>query len=350
MAGQVNIGGTSGSAQLVGNDSYSTDRTFTFPDADGELLIADSNGDVAITGDLEVAGDLQTQSINGGQIAFRNKLLNGDFSCWQRGVQVYTTPMEYTADRWKLSGDGGSVFRSSIPALGCYAMQCSARSDILQGVEIHNYGTGSLPGPFTNGSTWTFSLVSSTDPRDENLTEGCSVNFVGEVGNPSMIPAGTNFTFADLGEIVPGFNKYAITFQIENADTINQYTLGLQIGLSLSSGTIFSLCQLEAGPIATPYEDRQNLELLLCQRYYQPGIKYMLDTATDPTSNVRLSVNWTPMRATPQVVIADQSISITSVSMDASLNYRSGDVRGTSSSGGTGHRTLGGYLYLDADF
>ena len=105
MAGQVNIGGTTASVQLVGNDSYTTDRQFTFPDADGELLIADSSGDVVITGDLEVGGDVQMASLNGAGLN-NNFLINGAMEVFQRDTGsafvLAATSGEYVADRWKI--------------------------------------------------------------------------------------------------------------------------------------------------------------------------------------------------------------------------------------------------------
>ena len=46
MAGEVRIGGTTANVRLVGNDTYTADRTFTFPDESGEVALLPSNGTV----------------------------------------------------------------------------------------------------------------------------------------------------------------------------------------------------------------------------------------------------------------------------------------------------------------
>lgn len=221
-----------------------------------------------LTGDLTVPnlvsqGDVQTTSLNDGPLAgFRNQLINGDFRIWQRGLQVYSTPLTYTADRWKLANAGGSVQRSLIN--GDYALQCNAVTEIVQVVEISNYGTGSLPAPFLDGSTWTFSCVSTAQPTLVNFS------WVDYAATASSLNAGINIVITDLGEVVPGANKYQYTFQVTNASSITATTNGFQVGLVLPSGTTITQMQLEPGPVATPFERRPiGAELQLCQRYYQ---------------------------------------------------------------------------------
>ena len=42
--GQINIGGTSASVQLQGNNTITSDQAFTFPDTGGELVTNASGG------------------------------------------------------------------------------------------------------------------------------------------------------------------------------------------------------------------------------------------------------------------------------------------------------------------
>ena len=46
MAGEVRIGGSTASVKLQGNDSITSDQTFTFPDAGGELATVPAGGQV----------------------------------------------------------------------------------------------------------------------------------------------------------------------------------------------------------------------------------------------------------------------------------------------------------------
>ena len=48
----------------------------------------------------------------GGQIAFRNKIINGDMSFWQRGTS-FSGSTQYTADRYVVNGSTGTVTRDT---------------------------------------------------------------------------------------------------------------------------------------------------------------------------------------------------------------------------------------------
>jgi len=52
--GQINISGTSADVQLKSNNSITANQAFTFPDTGGTVVTSDSDGDVEITGNLEV--------------------------------------------------------------------------------------------------------------------------------------------------------------------------------------------------------------------------------------------------------------------------------------------------------
>ena len=57
MTGQINISGSTASVQLKGNDRITTDQTFTFPDAGGELVVTPGTADIETSGDITVAGN-----------------------------------------------------------------------------------------------------------------------------------------------------------------------------------------------------------------------------------------------------------------------------------------------------
>jgi hypothetical protein len=96
----------------------------------------------------------------GGQIAFRNKIINGDMSFWQRGTS-FSGSTQYTADRYVVNGSTGTVTRDTDVPTGrgfTYSMKQVSSNQafcFLQPVEL--VGTG-LAGEFYVGSTWTFSF------------------------------------------------------------------------------------------------------------------------------------------------------------------------------------------------
>ena len=58
---------------------------------------------------INVDGDVQTTSLNGGQLAgFRNKLINGSMGIYQRGTTGPATAGFQTADRWRINGNRAS--------------------------------------------------------------------------------------------------------------------------------------------------------------------------------------------------------------------------------------------------
>ena len=58
MAGEVRIGGNTASVKLQGNDSITTDQTFTFPDTGGTIVTDDFTGDVEIDGNITAADNV----------------------------------------------------------------------------------------------------------------------------------------------------------------------------------------------------------------------------------------------------------------------------------------------------
>lgn len=76
-------------------------------DTDGTLAGQDF---VPLSGGT-MTGNLNVPSINSGPIVGRNKILNGDFSIWQRGTSL--SAGSYTADRWIIVGGSGTVSRQT---------------------------------------------------------------------------------------------------------------------------------------------------------------------------------------------------------------------------------------------
>jgi len=312
----------------------------------GDLSANNGNfdGDVVVDGDLTVAGDIQASSFNGGPLAgLRNQLINGQFNIQQRGTNFPGPVNGYTFDRWFASGSLSLSTTTNTPDVGQSAIAVSGGGFLGQGIELF-----SKAYPFVSGSTWTVSFQATQLPTN------VYVNFRDGVGNTAnqvviaQIPASSFVENPALQPANTDYKHYSASFTVTStgADT----TKCVEVTFEFPAAMIrLSNVMLEPGPVATPFEFRPiATENALCQRYYQPNIKYMLDSQTGPLQNVRLSVNWAPMRTTPSVIILDQSINIGEVRMDGSLNYRSGDVRGYSNDG-EGHKTLGGYLNLDAE-
>ena len=100
MAGEVRIGGTDASIKLQGNDTIKSDQAFSFPDAAGELLVADGKADIETTGSIKAVGKITT---NG------NLLIDASTANAQLGIRI-----DGGSDVIVLKGDGSINAKSKL--------------------------------------------------------------------------------------------------------------------------------------------------------------------------------------------------------------------------------------------
>jgi hypothetical protein len=240
---------------------------------------------VNLDGDT-MTGDLTVPSLNGGQLAgFRNQIINGDMRVCQReavNTSVANVSQVYTADRWYVhmdaanrytwewrdSSNGG--FPSSFADQGfnhCLNVRNADNTyQIRQAVELESAG---YRGQFVPGSTWTVSIYSSAVPNvkvDFRTTSSGSAGNVVEIKPTTVMTAVSGAT-----------DRYELSFTIPNTALVatnNCLLLSFKNNVSGSSAINVTGCQLEPGPVATPFEHRPiGTEIALCQRYFQTVIK-----------------------------------------------------------------------------
>ena len=222
---------------------------------------------------------------------FRNKIINGGFDIWQRGISQ-TSNGYGSDDRWNNGSSGSTktasqqVFTngqtdvpgnprfwsrtvvSSVPNVANY---------VLKVQPIENVST-------LSGQTATVSFWAKAD-----ATKNIAVEFVqnfGTGGSPSFTINGIGITTVAL---TTSWQRFTATVSLPSISgktrgTNNDHSLQLVFwfdagsnynartnSLGQQSGTFdIANVQLEAGPVATPFEQRPiGLELSLCQRYYE---------------------------------------------------------------------------------
>jgi hypothetical protein len=237
--------------------------------------------------------------------AGKNKILNSDFSIWQRGTALtYSGPTIYSADRWMCSGFGsGQAFTitrstSSAPTgFRYYARISPTTSNVtnlfftqsletanvipLQGQNVILSLYYRTPVNFT--AQWSAEVVHSTG-TDANLTYPTAATFLG--GGALTNSASWQRLTINCG-VLPT-NATSLTVQLY---TFNNVVNGAQLDIT---GV-----QLEAGSVATQFTTNTGnpqAELAACQRYYQKS--YNTDIAPGTASSLPGIVVSAPISST----------------------------------------------------
>lgn len=241
---------------------------------------------MANTAQLGAYGDL-----SGSGLMFRNKLINGGFDIWQRGTSQ-TTAGYGSDDRWN-NGHSGSTKTASrqtftlgqtdVPGNPKYW----ARTVVTSVAGSGNYclKQQAIESVATlAGQTATLSFWAKAD-----ASKNIAVEFVqqfGTGGSPSSAVASIGVTTLAL---TTSWQRFVVTVSIPSISgktlgTANDDYLALVFwfdagssfnartnSLGQQSGTFdIANVQVEAGSIATPFEQRPiSTELSLCQRYYE---------------------------------------------------------------------------------
>lgn len=227
---------------------------------------------------LDVYGSMNCATVSSSTgLMFRNRLYNGNFQIWQRGVTFTGIGTNtYTADRWVTpnnAGAGGSLnvtISSSVPTASGfnYSMQIlttattGAPSLIEQRIEAVNVSD------FVNGTYVTVSFWAIQN------TPATFITLNVQPGYPSAINTFTTFNSAasPIGNVLSGsWTYYRATFQINTA-LVGTNGLTIQFwAAAITAATNIQIAgvQVEKGQVATPFEFRPyGTELALCQRYY----------------------------------------------------------------------------------
>jgi hypothetical protein len=229
------------------------------------LLVGDAQASadskVAKAGDT-MTGDLTVPSLNGGQLAgLRNLIINGNMLVYQRGgsFNLAANTGAYTLDRWLCTSIGGGaniqqVIVDRAARLRFTGGAGSTTSNVNQRIESWDIA-------HLAGQQVTLSFDVSNTLR---------TNLVVNLTYPNVADNYTTFTAGPVANVTVNstLTRYSVTFTL-GAQAIN----GLQVTFTFANQTSGSFdlarVQLEAGPLATPFETLPlPVENTLCKRFF----------------------------------------------------------------------------------
>ena len=240
-------------------------------------------------------------AINGGPLAgFRNAIINGNFDIWQRGTATFG--QGYWADRWNAYLTAGvsmlqsrytltDAQRNIIGYEAVYAWQVLT-GDITSSVQLQQpiEGVKTFAGSQVAVSFWAF-----TDAGTCTISSSVT-QFFGTGGSPSAsvdtpltLSATTITTTPTKITAVVTLPSIAGKTLGTDADSVS---LLIRKVAGASNRLRIAQVQVEAGPVATPFESRPRAaELALCQRYYEIGSTYWGGYGV-PAAGCYHSVQW----------------------------------------------------------
>jgi hypothetical protein len=247
--------------------------------------VVDTTKSYTYTADQTFPGITAT-SYNGGSIVGRNKILNGDFSIWQRGnsFSLSTGVVTFASDRWFWVMPGGTtVSRQSFspgnsPVSG-YEGQYYVNTTLTANGQNYEMGqriedVRTFAGQRVTLSFWARSTAGA-QPLGYALFQ-----YFGTGGSPSSMVQATQVTGSGPYTPTSTWQRYSYTFDLPSISgktigTNNDSYLLVRPMQFTATTTNTSVdiwgVQLESGSVATPFHTataNKQAELAACQRYY----------------------------------------------------------------------------------
>ena len=227
-----------------------------------------SNGNVGINSTapvttLDVQGNVNVlNTVIMGSSFLRNRIINGNMAIDQRNNGAAATAANntytYILDRWLVSPNGNNITAQRVGSIGSYSLQITGASGvsgstILQRIESYNIAD-------LANSVITISAVLSSSTATSVTWYTYYPNSVDNWSSATNISSGS-FTITSTPTL------YKITTTL-SANVVNGLLVGFNFGALTSGTATVTNVQVEAGPVATPFERRlYGTELALCQRY-----------------------------------------------------------------------------------
>ena len=272
----------------------------------------------------------------------KNKIINGDFSIWQRGTSFTGSVFskQYMADRYYMYMAG-----TGTPAFSVTQQTFTGGAAPVNGYEGKHY----MRVACTNIGSSTLSTADLWQPIEDVRTfAGQQVTFsfwARSSANTSILTRYSQFfgsggsaeNFVDTLStisVTTSWQRYSVTFTPTSfsGKTVGDASNALFVGIKFPTSSTFQVdiwgLQLEAGPTATPFTTATGTiqgELAACQRYYfAAGWK----TGKYPNSYQYSSPYFfkVPMRVSPTITYSDAVGNVSKMSTYAANDARTDNV------------------------
>ena len=256
---------------------------------------------------------------------FRNKIINGDFDIWQRGITLSAVNLGYSADRWLSAWDGSggtrTISKQLFPVGSVEAASATSFLTWSQSVA----GTGAAYNVLSQriedvstlqGKRVTVTFYAKSDGPTITLPAITLRQRFGTGGSPSAV---VDTSVATSVAVNTNFARYSYSVTLPSIlgkakGTDGNSALELQFLLPLNSTFVFSLAHVslvegDATAEADPFSSRHiQQELALCQRYYETGRTQL--QAYSPTGGLTFGMRRpfvTPKRSSPTITVTTTS-------------------------------------------
>ncbi len=227
-------------------------------------------------------------------LGFRNRIINGGMSVWQRGTSFSVTAGQYVQDRWFLyapSGTFSSARSTDVPSGFQFSAELTGtNASYTQRIEATN--SFDLVGQSVTVSFWAKSVSGTQALFVELQRPNAEDNWSGIT---------SIFTTTVSASLSSNWTYYTATFANLPAGVANGLSCVIGRAAGGATTTRITGVQLEAGTVATPFERRPyGTELALCQRYCQIAGSGASGSFDGSTTTIQITEKCVvPMRAAP---------------------------------------------------
>lgn len=225
--------------------------------------------------------DASVQNTAATGFGFKNRIINGQMAIWQRGTSGFTTPNNYSADRWlvwggvSLSAVGQST---DVPSGYKYSLSVSGTNNPQSLQRIESVNCTDLAGNSVTVSFW----AKQTSGAGANSL-ALNLYYANATDNFSSVTSISSNLFTGT----TGWVQYTATITGLPSGVANGLQVLIYANTTGAATFLITGVQLEKSPTATSFDYRPyGTELALCQRYYEKSYDQSVIPGTASTAGL----------------------------------------------------------------